>query len=194
MTVGPTSGPGQVPAGPAGTRPSGGAGRRPAPAGARPAGVRPAGVAPPGARPLGVGRDDLQRLTWALATLYLEVESGLRPRAQVERLLAPLLAERLAQVWVRPGPPGVVVAVHGTWTAADRYDAVALVRRGPRVAALAFGLARLGGRWTVVSAGRPEDGELPAPAVPLPPCEPDSFDAVADDARSRRWQSRALFG
>jgi hypothetical protein len=162
---------------PAGTHPSGGAGVRPGrhrghgQCGSRSA-PRVPGPAQPGRRP------SLEELVAAFATIYLEVESGRRRRAQAAALMDPLLYARLERIWVRPGAPGRVVTVIGHPVADEVYEAVAVVQRGARFGSLAIRLAKEGSRWTVTHASRPEDGPLPDPVVPLPVDEPDAFDLV----------------
>ncbi|MGH8902061.1 MAG: Rv3235 family protein [Egibacteraceae bacterium] len=126
----------------------------------------------------------------------MEVEAGQRPRAHLEPLMDPLLAVRLAPVWVRPGPLGRIlsVSVHGVPGHGPRghdvpgravYDAVVIVRRGPRVGALCLRLAQTVSGWRVQEAARPEDGRLPQPAVGYQVGEPDRV-ARAEGAASRR--------
>lgn len=122
----------------------------------------------------------LARMARAFAVLFLEIEAGQRPRQQVQRLMCPVLFARLDQVWVRPGAaPGRVLAVHGVAVTPGRYEVVAIVERGPRVAALAFTLRRGTWGWRVDALVRPEDGPLPEPAYPVPRDEPDIFELVA---------------
>jgi hypothetical protein len=165
-----------APAGRAGSHPHGPAGRRPSSTGAP-------------SRPR--DRRSLRDLAEVFARLYLEIECGRRRASQAAGILDRRLAAQLAQVWVRPGPPGVLLAVTGARTAADAYEAVAVVRRGPRVGALALRMARRHGRWLVVHASRPEDGPLPEPDHPVPDDDRDAdpFDdldlALAADAADR---------
>src|SRR5690606_27135368 len=82
----------------------------------------PAGPAPAGPAGTGPGRCPQPSSTWrsrpravadlarAFAELFCEVEAGLRPRAHLEAVMTPLLAARLAPVWVRRGPTAQVVA------------------------------------------------------------------------------------
>jgi hypothetical protein len=172
MTTGPTNA----------TRPTGTTrtGPGPGPAGAGPAG--PAGTRPrhrarrPGDRPR-----PLRDLAAGFATVYLEVESGWRSRAQTAAFMDRRLYAQLEQVWVRPGPPGKVVSITGHHVSPDVYEAVAVVHRGVRFGALALRFARQDSRWVVVNASRPEDGPLPEPAVPIPlDDEHDAFDLVGD--------------
>lgn len=120
------------------------------------------------------------RMARAFATLFLEVEAGLRPRRHVQPLLCPVVYARLSEVWVRPGMagPGRLLSVEGTWWAPGRYDVVALVERPDRVTALAFCLRRGAGGWRVEDLIRPEDGPLPDPPYPVPRGEPDVFELV----------------
>ncbi|CAN5886817.1 hypothetical protein BH23ACT8_BH23ACT8_00210 [soil metagenome] len=163
------------------------------PSGSATASVRPAGR--PGTGPAGpAGRGhqppghahrcvDPAQLVRGFAQLYLEVEAGWRPATQLAQVLDARLAARLRAVWVRPQPrPGRVIAVTGERVAGDRYEAVAVVRRGGRFGALGVQLRRRGGRWRVEMAARPEDGPLPEPPFPFPSDEPDAFDLVLPDA------------
>lgn len=166
--------------GAAGSGPTGPAGRRPAP-------ERPAG------RDSADDGDQLRRLAAGFAQAFLEVECGRRPRAQLRPVLCARLAGRLADVWLRPGPPGQVIHAHGAQVAPDRYEAVALVRRGQRFGALVVSLARNGAGWQVVEAARPEDAFIPsgpsaglgrdARGGPLPAATPAEGVAAAPAAR-----------
>ncbi|HEY8338960.1 MAG TPA: Rv3235 family protein [Egibacteraceae bacterium] len=150
----------------------------------------PAGPAPAGPAGTGPGRCPQPSSTWrsrpravadlarAFAELFCEVEAGLRPRAHLEAVMTPLLAARLAPVWVRRGPTAQVVTTTGELVSPTRYAAVAVLRRGGRWGALALELERRRGSWTVVEAARPEDGVLPTPAWAPPLAEPDAFDLV----------------
>jgi hypothetical protein len=167
--VGPRAVAPSRPAGPAGTRPSGRAGQSPRR-------DRPA------ADPAGLARSFLR--------LFLEVEAGQRPAGHLVPLLHPELHARLARVWVRPGPAAVLLTVAGGHAAAGCYEAVGLVRRGRRTTAVAIRLRRTGRRWCVDALARPEQGELPAPAWPVPRPEEDEGDAIGtggEDAGAACW-------
>lgn len=147
--------------------------RRPRRAG-DPAGRGPEGPAARGPRPLrpparvpDEGQARLRRMAAGFSQAFLEVESGRRTRTQLDRVLCPQLAFKLADRWVRHGPPGKVVTTHGMLVAPHRYEAVAVVRRGDRFGALVIVLVRIGGAWRVADAARPEDraqGPPPPPA------------------------------
>lgn len=139
--------------GPAGPAPRGPAGPRPGRPDARPRSRRPDDIC----------NAELADMAKAFVLLYLEVEAGRRSRRQLEPLVHPRLAAALAAVWVRPGARGHLHHMQGSRTAPDRFEAVAVVRRGPRYGAIAVSLQRFRGRWRVVDAARPEDGRLPAP-------------------------------
>lgn len=130
---------------------------------ADPAGRGPAGPAGrgPGPRRPSTRADEaqapLQRLAAGFSQAFLEVESGRRTRAQLEPVLCPQLALTLADRWVRSGPPGRVVHTYGVRVAPNRYEAVAVVRRGDRFGALVITFVRIGAAWRVVDAARPED-------------------------------------
>ena len=145
----PAPGPGTGPAGPAGRRP------------------------PARGRAARDPRKRLTAMTHGFVGLFLEAEAGRRPRAQLRPLMTPMLYARLAEVWVRPGTPGTVVSVCVAQHTADRADAVAVVRRGPRWGAIGVGLVRTASGWLVDTVARPEDGSLPPPAYPVPADEGD---------------------
>lgn len=156
-----------------------GAGRGPAgPAGRGPA-ARPSWSASPTGQAMPPS-ERLQRLATTFAQAFLEVEAGRRSRTQLDPLLCPLLAARLASVWVRPGPPGQVVRTRGVLVAPDRYEAVVVVRRRGRFGALGVALARHGRSWQVIDASRPEDGLLPQPPAFALPIDDDDEDVAAD--------------
>jgi hypothetical protein len=152
-------------AAPAGTHPGGRAGRRPR------RGPVTGPVAGAAATPV-----DPAALAHGFARLFLEVESGRRPAAQLEPLVDRVLYARLATVWVRPGPVPQLRGVFAAPAAPGCYEAVALVRRGDRCAAVALRLRRTPHGWRVDAVARPEDGPLPPPAWEVVP-----DDAGADD-------------
>lgn len=121
----------------------------------------------------------LPRMAKAFATLFLEVEAGLRPRKQLRNLMCPVLYARLEEVWIRDDPePARLLRVLGGRDAPGCYDVVCTVARGGRVTALAFRLRRGVDGWKVDDLARPEDGPLPDPAYPVPMNEPDIFELV----------------
>jgi hypothetical protein len=135
------------PAGPAGPGPVGPAGRGPA--------------APEHAEAdalSGPLQDDLRLLVLArhFAAAYLEVEAGRRDGRQLAGLVTRRLALRLAGLPVDSFVAGRVQSVAGARSRSDRFDAVAVVRRGQRYGAIAIRIIRLRGRWLVDQAGRPE--------------------------------------
>jgi hypothetical protein len=109
---------------------------------------------------------DLQRLALAFAQLYLEVESGRRPRHAVEPMMEPRLCAKLKDHWLRPGPLRTPTAVRVARCGPDCFEAAVSVCGARRVGALALRLQRRGGRWRVVEAARPEDGPLPEGEMP----------------------------
>lgn len=124
-----------------------------------PAGRAPAG--PAGRRPRRATRDTLENallldLARQYAAAYLEIEAGRRGVRQ-------LLAVGWARLPARPTSPkaarspGRVVSVAGTRTLPGRFDAVAVVRRGPRYGALVLRLTCQDGSWVVDDARCPED-------------------------------------
>lgn len=121
----------------------------------------------------------LPRMARAFTVLFLEIEAGLRPRRHVRRLMCPVLYARLSDVWIKPGGEVArVLSLHGQRDAPGIYDVVATVDRGSRVTAVAFRLRRGAGGWSVEDLVRPEDGDLPDPAYPVPRDEPDIFELV----------------
>jgi hypothetical protein len=101
------------------------------------------------------------------ATLFCEVEAGQRPRRHLRPLMSPLLYAKLADVWVRGGEPGVVIAVRGHALSSTVYEAVVVVRRGAHCGAIALRLTQHESAWRVDEVARPEDGPLPMPAGAL---------------------------
>lgn len=120
--------------------------RVPTPAG--PTSVRPSGTPDP------------ERLVALVARVFLEIEAGRRPLAQLEPLLAPSLYARLRRQARRPHRCRGPVEVRSTGvsrTGPDTCDAAVVVRRGARAGSLALRLERRAGVWRVVELGRPED-------------------------------------
>jgi len=107
------------------------------------------------------------------ALALCEVEAGMRPAAQLERACHHTLYERLATRVRRDGGPAVTT--HSQEQTPGLVDAVVLLRRGPRVAAVALRLDAAPGHWQVIELqyGRfPErDGASgpPAPATSRAP-------------------------
>ena len=134
----------------------------------------PAGRRPPvpgrGARD---PRERLAVMTHGFVSLFLEVEAGRRPRTHLRPFMTPMLYARLAEIWVRGGTPGTVESVRVAGRAADHVDAVVIVRRGQRWGAIGVRVVRTAAGWLVDTVARPEDGELPPPAYPVPTEEPD---------------------
>ena len=148
---------------------AGAAGAHPAgPAGTRPRSRIEAPQAAPGPR--------IATLARGFVTLFLEVESGRRPRAQLAPLMTPMLYARLSEVWVRGGAPGSVLSVQVAASGAAGADVVALVRRGARCGAVALRLVRSPRGWLVDEVALPEHGPLPLPAYPVPAEEREEDD------------------
>jgi hypothetical protein len=113
------------------------------------------------------------------ALALCEVEAGMRPATQLERACHHTLYERLATRVRRSGGPAVtthsLVDVISQEQTPGLVDAVVLLRRGPRVAAVALRLDAAPGHWQVIELqyGRfPErDGASgpPAPAASRAP-------------------------
>jgi hypothetical protein len=149
-------GAGAHPAGPAGTRPRS---RTDAPATAK---------APPAQR--------IAALARGFVALFLEVESGRRPRGQLAPLMTPMLYARLSEVWVRGGLPGSVLSVQVAGQTPGGVDVIAVVRRGSRCGAVALRLVRSPRGWLVDDVALPEHGPLPLPAYPVPIQEDEDDD------------------
>jgi len=150
------------------------------PAGRRPPGI-PAGRKPlPGRRPR-LSDTDLLVMAASFATLFLEVEAGQRPREHLASVMSARLWMRLAPIWIHPGPRGTVRAIQGN-RGDGVYDAVAVVQRGPRMAALSLRLTHTPAGWLVEEAARPEDGCLPdPPALVLAEEDHPLFHLVSED-------------
>lgn len=111
---------------------------------------------------------DAERLVGALARWYLEFLAGRRPLDQIEPLLSPAVATRIAARrravreldGTRPAAPGpaVVRSLHLQWTTDVTCEATVLVTRGARTTALAVTLQRRDTSWRVVELSSPEDG------------------------------------
>lgn len=148
---------------------AGGAGAHPAgPAGTRPRSRTDAPDTAPAQR--------LATLARGFVSLFLEVESGRRPRAQLAALMTPMLYARLSEVWVRGGSPGSVLSVQVAGEGPAGVDMVALVRRGARCGAVALRLVRSSRGWLVDDVALPEHGPLPLPSYPVQVDEPQDDD------------------
>ena len=147
------------------------------------AGTRPAG--PAGTRPgtrSGTRTDSCAVLAARFAALFCEVEAGRRPRRHLAPVMAPLLYARVLDSWVRGGEPGVVLRVGGGPVSADVYEAVAVVRRGERIGAIAIRLVHRRGGWRVEDLARPEDGPLPPSPYPVLDDDDDALSGLGFDA------------
>lgn len=121
---------------------------------ASPSARRPGGAAPPGR-----AGPDPARLAGLVARLFLEVERGRRPLAQLEPLMTRDLFARLRAALPpvsERSAPSSVVAVYAC-PGGDRCDAAVVVRRGARVGSLAVRLERRGQVWRIAELARPED-------------------------------------
>jgi Family of unknown function (DUF6459) len=89
-----------------------------------------------------------------IAVALFEVEAGARPGHQLERLCHPTLWERLALRLCYGGGPAITChslrRVVGQEHIPGLVDAVAVLRRGDRVEAVAMRLDAAAGRWEVV--------------------------------------------
>ncbi len=144
-------------------------------------------------------RPDPARLAALLVRLTSEVAAGRRPLSQLEPLLAPTLARRLA-AGLRPGmhrpqrEPTVVRVIADDPTPSGAVEATVLIERDGRVTAIAVRLERHHGAWRATELTAPEAGYPPLPTRSNPHQRQglDAFDeaeaeAVAEeDAITRR--------
>jgi Family of unknown function (DUF6459) len=90
-----------------------------------------------------------------IAMALLEIEAGCRSVAQLERVCTPELWSMLEQTVLRRGGPfpagNALIRVHCQENSPGRADAVAVVRRGARVQAMAMRLDASGGRWVLTT-------------------------------------------
>ena len=134
-------------------------------------------------------RPDPARLAALLVRLTAEVAAGRRPLSQLDALLAPTLARRLA-AGLRPGvvrpqdDPEVVRVVAGPPTPSGAVEAAVLVRREGRVTAIAVRLERHHGAWRATELTAPEAGYAPLPTRSSPRAQRrlDAFDEAALEA------------
>lgn len=116
-------------------------------------------------------------LAVAVATAYLEVRAGRRPPGQLRSVLSPRARRRLRALVLRrrgQGPPACggasVSRVVTSRPHADALEAVAVLRDGTGVTAVAVRVERRRGRWWVTDLGAPEDRQpLVPPGAPTPP-------------------------
>lgn len=148
-------------------------------------------------------RPDPARLAALLVRLTGEVAAGRRPLRQLEPLLAPTLARRLA-AGLRPGiarpqrEPVVVRTLAGDPTPSGAVEATVLVERDGRVTAVAVRLERHHGAWRATELTAPEAGYAPLPTRSSPHRWQglDAFDeaeaeAVAEEATVTRRRGTA---
>lgn len=148
-----------------------------------PAGSRPEGAAGVRPRTRATGRTDhCAVLAARFAALFCEVEAGRRPRRHLAPVMAPLLYARVVDSWIRGGEPGVVIRVGGGAVTPHVYEAVAVVRRGERIGAIAIRLVHRRSGWRVEDLARPEDGPLPPSPYPILDEEDDRLDSATFDA------------
>lgn len=134
-------------------------------------------------------RPDPAGLAALLVRLTGEVASGRRPLSQLEPLLAPTLARRLA-AGLRPGiarpqhQPTIVRAVAGDPTPSGAVEATVLVENDGRVTAVAVRLERHHGAWRATELTAPEAGYAPLPTRSSPRRWQglDAFDEAAAEA------------
>jgi hypothetical protein len=89
-----------------------------------------------------------------IALAICEVEAGLRSAAQLERICHPTLWEAVADRLERAGGPPVsgasVLRLHVQELEAGLVDAVAVLRRGERIAFIALRFEAVPGRWELI--------------------------------------------
>jgi hypothetical protein len=128
-------------------------------------------------------RPDPGRLAELLVRVTAEVAAGRRPLSQLDALLAPTLARRLAanlRAGV-PRPQEVAVVrrvVTAPPTPSGAVEATVLVERAGRVTAVAVRLERHRGAWRATELTAPEAGYAPLPtrSNPRPGRGFDAFD------------------
>ncbi|MFA9445097.1 Rv3235 family protein [Egicoccus sp. AB-alg6-2] len=128
---------------------------------------------------------DPRRLARLLVRVWLEVRAGVRPLAQLEPLVTPVVYRRLAGQLLpsrTSKPVARVVAVRGCSPAAGVCEAAVTVTDGVRTTAVAVRLERHLGRWRAVELTAPEAGLGPLTTRPLPPGwrSRDAFDEVLE--------------
>jgi hypothetical protein len=100
------------------------------------------------------GLPDPAHTVGAITLAICEIEAGLRPASQLERLCHPSLWDAVATRIRRAGGPPVHAAsllrVRAQELTPGLVDAVAIIRRGPRVAFVALRLEAIPGRWEVI--------------------------------------------
>lgn len=138
---------------------------------------RPGGGPPTTPRP--APGPDPERLIAAVARYVLEVECSRRPLWQLEPVLTPSVARRVArrhrrlQVEARrtgstiPGPgPGTIVKLICQTPAEGVCEATVILRVGERVTSMSVRAERWRGGWRVVELARPEDALEPLRCQP----------------------------
>src|SRR5690606_28176425 len=112
-----------------------------------------------------------------------------RPLAQLDAVLAPTLARRLAAGLlpgrVRPQEtPSILRVITGPPTPSGAVEATVVVERGGRVGAVAVRLERHHGAWRATELTAPESGydPLPTRSSPRTGRELDAFDEAAAEA------------
>jgi hypothetical protein len=94
------------------------------------------------------------RIARTLALAICEVEAGLRSASQLERICHPSLWEAVADRLQRAGGPPVsaasILRLYVQELQPGLVDAVAVVRRGPRVSFIALRLEAVPGRWELI--------------------------------------------
>src|SRR6266540_3193727 len=105
-----------------------------------------------------VGLPPPATIAGGIAMALLEIEAGCRSVAQLERVCTPELWSVLEPTVRRRGGPfptgNALIRVHCQENTPGLADAVAVVRRGDRVQAMAMRLDAGGGRWVVSSEER----------------------------------------
>lgn len=152
--------------------------------------------APPAGRGRTPDRPEAARLAGLLVQLTAEVTAGRRPLAQLDRVLSPSLARRIA-AGLAPGrprpeqPQRIVRAVAGPPTPSGAVEATVVIERAGRISAIAVRLERHHGAWRATELTAPEDGYRPLPTRSRPGGRrPDAFDEAAAEAAAADASAR----
>jgi Family of unknown function (DUF6459) len=131
------------------------------------------------------------------AVALCEVEAGMRPAGQLERACHHTLYEKLAERARRSGGPAVtaysLVDVVTQEQTPGLVDAVVLLHRGPRVAAVTMRLDAAPGHWQVTELqyGRfPERDGASGPPAPATSRAPERSASRHGEATARSGQTR----
>jgi Family of unknown function (DUF6459) len=131
------------------------------------------------------------------AVALCEVEAGMRPAGQLERACHHTLYEKLAEQMRRSGGPAVtahsLVDVVTQEQTPGLVDAVVLLHRGPRVAAVTMRLDAAPGHWQVIElqyGSFPERDGASSPPAPATSRAPERSASRNGEAAARSAQAR----